>query len=360
MRPKQSSYDFAFVSLRPWLGPLKSRFHHVAHELARRGLKVLYVEPVVGQHVQTESQTPLIQDTGHSNITRLRLVGGRRLSLSDPNVINQVLGVSCNTLNRNILSGIKVGLVAFNFPACLALATMFCGDRLLFEMIDDYVSYFPNLERLTLESIDAAEAVTAVSEKLGRRYERLTGRAISVIPNGVEPCPREVSEERSGVVYLGTVNQRIDTDLLEFLANAVFPEQVSIIGPRQLRWEPTRNCNNIEHIGVLPYAEAMKRLNGYKVGIIPFTSDDFSTNCCPMKALEYLSQGLEVVSTEVHGLKHISEHIHLCKTREEFVSAALKGLQMPSSSQIGTKNALLLAENSWSRVTDRILESIND
>lgn len=78
------------------------------------------------------------------------------------------------------------------------------------------------------------------------------------------------------------------------------------------------SLENIHLIGPKDYKDIPKYLHFSDVAIIPANINDYTKSMFPMKFFEYLSSGLQVVSTNLHSLKDYEEISFISKTDKDF------------------------------------------
>lgn len=77
-------------------------------------------------------------------------------------------------------------------------------------------------------------------------------------------------------------------------------------------------CRNIHLLGAKDYKEIPKYLHFGDVAIIPANINDYTKSMFPMKFFEYLSAGLQVVSTNLHSLEDYEEISFVSKSDSDF------------------------------------------
>ena len=163
--------------------------------------------------------------------------------------------------------------------------------------------------------------------------------------------------------FFGVVDERMDLQLLEQIADARPDWHLVIIGP-VVKIDPAAlpQRPNIHYLGGKKYQELPHYLAGWDVALLPFAQNDSTRFISPTKTPEYLAGGKPVVSTPIqdvirpYGEKGL---VWIAKDAGEFVSAIEQGLQLN-----GDKAAWLervdahLAQNSWDRTWARMSQLI--
>ena len=164
----------------------------------------------------------------------------------------------------------------------------------------------PRLEARLLEQSDGI--ITSSLPLLEEKRGNLPG---VVVKNGVnlalfEQAFREAPRKGEGPVlgYLGSIDDRIDLDLLEALLEQWPAARLLMVGrimepaiEQRLAAHP-----RIELAGAQQPAELPAWVTRMDIGLIPFVTNEFTRFIYPLKINEYLAAGLPVVSTAFSDL----------------------------------------------------------
>lgn len=180
------------------------------------------------------------------------------------------------------------------------------------------------------------DLVVAVTEKVAESLVEATGFTgktvisrngcdypfFAALAKSVEVAP---ATSDLTVVYQGTLNARIDYDLLCDVIRAMpdarfrfFGKTADADGVSRLRAFP-----NTEILGAQPPESFGKGMLEATVGIIPFVQDVLMRNSLPLKAYEYVACGLPVVSIPIDALQECTEEgvFEFATTAKEFVAS---------------------------------------
>jgi len=134
-----------------------------------------------------------------------------------------------------------------------------------------------------------------------------TANRVCTILNGVDDrFLQPVHDHRrqsNTAVYIGSIDQRVDLELMDKTA-ALLPDwRFDIVGPLNRPW--TVRSTNIRRLAPISGAGAREMLSHYQVGVIPFrdTSGLIAYMDRPLKLFEYIGCGLGVACTDVGSLK---------------------------------------------------------
>lgn len=150
------------------------------------------------------------------------------------------------------------------------------------------------------------------------------------------------------VGYLGSADNRINIDLVEYCVRTMSDVEFQFIGevhepelPRRLETYP-----NVTFIPPHQPDDLPPILAKLSVGIIPFVCNAHTYTIYPLKINEYLAAGLPVVSTPFSILDDFGTIIELADTPEAFASALRHALSDTSEERIQQRVAMAQA-NSW-------------
>jgi glycosyltransferase involved in cell wall biosynthesis len=108
---------------------------------------------------------------------------------------------------------------------------------------------------------------------------------------------------RPRIGYAGVIDERMDLELIEYLADSRPDWQLVLIGP-VVKIDPHRlpRRTNIHYPGMKAYEELPAYLSGWDVALLPFAQNDATRFISPTKTPEYLAAGLPVVSTPIRDV----------------------------------------------------------
>lgn len=145
------------------------------------------------------------------------------------------------------------------------------------------------------------------------------------------PLPSDlafVPQPRIGLI--GTLDSRIDTELLLFLAQSRKSWNFILIGsnilPRAGR-AALRALPNVLLLGFKPHRQLAGYISAFNACLIPYHTNKFNRSIFPIKTLEYLASGKPVVSTNLPELEELKSVLYLSANKEEFLSNLEKSLE---------------------------------
>ena len=98
--------------------------------------------------------------------------------------------------------------------------------------------------------------------------------------------------------YFGTVERRIDFDVLHEVIKSHPDKSFVLAGPISEGFVPTWAKKSIRFTGPVPYSEMPAMVKGFDIAIIPFKKDNVSRTIFPLKLFEYLGAGKPVICTD--------------------------------------------------------------
>jgi teichuronic acid biosynthesis glycosyltransferase TuaH len=195
--------------------------------------------------------------------------------------------------------------------------------------------------------------IVCVSDELAARIA-VAGRAV-VIPNGLnaeewrQPQPAPAAFRglaRPIVTYTGTIDDRLDTDLIAEVADDPAIGSVALIGycedtvlERKLRSIP-----KVTLCGWLGRRDLTGALAASDACIIPHVASPLTRAMSPLKLYDYLAAGKPVASTDLQPVQGISERV-ISACPEDFVAAVRTALELPRQDEKDRQE--FLRSNSW-------------
>lgn len=160
--------------------------------------------------------------------------------------------------------------------------------------------------------------------------------------------------------YFGVIDERLDLELIEYVACERPDWQVVLVGP-VVKIDPATlpRRPNIHYLGQKRYEELPHYLAGWDVALMPFALNDATRFISPTKTLEYLAGGKPVVSTAVRDVvrPYGERGLVAIADRDSFVPAVERALEEGVGDRLGEVDALL-SELSWDHTWSRMASLI--
>ncbi len=210
----------------------------------------------------------------------------------------------------------------------------------VFDVMDNFC-FHPEFKSLkgfmcrSFEWISAnADLIFCVNENVKNFFKLnypLSDKKLCTLPNGVEKDLRskiclvedvlKIKNPRIG--YVGVISDRIDFDLVEYVAKERENYNFVFIGEKYGkagRWiRRLKKLNNVYFLGVRHYEKIPSYIATFDVCIVPHKVDDFTLSNDPMKIYEYLYLGKPIVSTPISINDELIDYIFIGTSKDEFL-----------------------------------------
>ncbi len=163
--------------------------------------------------------------------------------------------------------------------------------------------------------------------------------------------------------FFGVIDERMDIELLDAVAEMRPDWQIVLIGPVvKIEESELPRRANIHYLGGKTYEELPSYLAGWDVALLPFARNDSTRFISPTKTPEYLAAGKPVVSTSIRDVvRPYGEAglVRIADTPREFVKAVGGALVEDTAARMGAVDTFL-SHTSWDRTWGRMSELIED
>jgi UDP-galactopyranose mutase len=174
-----------------------------------------------------------------------------------------------------------------------------------------------------------------------------SARTISLDPED----QRRLGRPRLG--YAGVIDERMDLDLIRYIARERPNWQIVLVGP-VVKIDPASlpKADNIHYLGMKQYADLPAYFSGWDAGMLPFALNESTRFISPTKTPEYLAAGLRVISTPIRDVVTPYGDLDLVQIAHhprEFISAADSVVQSPPSGEFLSRVDRFLRQSSWEK-----------
>ena len=314
------------------------------------------------------------QDPEFPSGPRRELVTPRRWGRSDPvdlaGIVRACRAYDDDLRHHAARLGLKAPAVITTNPLVAAFSPMAWASTVTYFGRDDWLSYSGRQEywpayREAYRQIRESEiGVAAVSQQI---IDRIAPRGPhAVVPNGVEPsdwtgpvppAPDWLDRIPSPrAIYVGTIEQRLDTEGIATLADERRDLQIVLLGPapEPEYVEPLRGIPNVHiHPGV-GRAELVAALRNCDISLLAHRRTPLTEAMSPLKVYEYVAAGLPVVAIDLPPIHGIDPRVLIAPstaTMGPLVDAAL-ALGRASDAE----RTDFIDRNSWAARHRRILD----
>jgi len=209
-------------------------------------------------------------------------------------------------------------------------------------------------ERLERKFIQQVDAVITSSQPLFQAKKQLAKRSF-LVKNGVDfdlfsrkTNPNELSHSKT-IGYLGSLDERVDYDLLESTIRQMPQYQFTFVGRVNSPEADRIKClPNVEVVGSQPAASLPIWVEKFGVCMIPFLKNELTAGIYPLKINEYFAMGKPVVTTNFGDLDDFRHLVTVADTSEAFVEA-LKAALDDDRPNLTAKRIAFAHGNSWSQ-----------
>ncbi len=245
-------------------------------------------------------------------------------------------------------------------PFVAAFSPLGWAGRVVYYGFDDWASYpvrrawWPAYERAYEVIRERGWPVITVSRTIDERIAP-RGRHL-VLPNGVEADewappwaePPALPGGTPRIVYIGSIDDRVDLDALEAVARGVPGASVLMVGPVLDDAVGARltAIEGVHLVGRFGRAESVAILRSADACVLPHRVTDLTRAMSPLKLYEYLAAGRPVAATALPPVLGVHESVQIVEPGGDFAAAVRAALARGPLEE--TERARFVEENSWS------------
>ncbi|MGC9049114.1 MAG: glycosyltransferase [Patescibacteria group bacterium] len=223
---------------------------------------------------------------------------------------------------------------------------------LIFTVAESLIDFFKNLGR----EKDVYWVANGVDLE---HFQKITG-----VPKDIQKIPRPI------IGYIGTIQNRVDINLLEYLAQKNPDKSLVLVGPTwpeflkkfrrpAIEIQRLKKYKNVYFLGRKPYQESPNYIHQFDVAIIPHKLDEFIKYTHSLKLLEYLACGKPVVTTPASGVEKFSHLVYITQDYRDFNEKIQKALS-ENKPELGRLRIEVVKEYFWQSKIEQIMEIINE
>lgn len=220
-------------------------------------------------------------------------------------------------------------------------------------------AYFVAYERVAARGLRLCAVTQAIVDRIAP-----TGPA-AVVPNGVDPAEwTQIAEppawmQEAGaprLLYVGTLDSRLDVEAMQAVARAWPEGTVILAGPvaDQAHLAPLRGLPNVLMPGPIERAEVAALAHAADACLVPHHRSELTEAMSPLKIYEYLAGGGPVAATDLPPLRGIEGPVTLAPPGGDFVAAVRAALAQGPMPEPDRRR--FLEHNSWERRCAEVLE----
>lgn len=159
---------------------------------------------------------------------------------------------------------------------------------------------------------------------------------------------KAVEKQGVRIGYLGSIDERLDFDLLYNLATQHPEYQFQFVGRVVEKKEVARLAalENCEFLGPQAVKDLADYVAGFQVGLIPFKCNRLTAGIYPLKINEYLAMGVPVITTPFTDLSEFAAVAYQADTAQAF-SEVIPQVLLEDTVDKVEERKVFAASNSW-------------
>lgn len=369
------------LSTTDWDAPQFGSRQQIALRLARRGDRVLFVE--VPRALHSLISDPAGMRRALRRLGHIRQVPDGPLVYTPPLVLPIYYNPFINALNqRLLLRYLRCTLARLSWqPDVLwtywphtAYLVGRLGERVaVYHCIDNFAAVgYPlttrgAIARMETEQCRKVDVIFARTAGLAAAKRQLNPNT-HLLRGGVDTAhfdlaraaapPANVAtlpHPRVGLV--GTIDDRVDVELLAYCAKGLPEASFVLVGPvkrHRVNVGPLEELSNVHFLPPCPHAQVPAIAAALNVCLIPYRVNPYTEGLSPIKLYEYLALGKPVVATDLPYLRREAAHIRVAWAREEFLTAVREALARPATAEEQARRRAAAEAHSWEHQVDEI------
>lgn len=310
---------------------------------------------------------PAIEDP---RLSHLRPGRWRRRDPTDARSLEHTYRVYDRLLGREVRRrGLRQPAVISSNPLLMGFAPMAWAGPVTFYATDDWTAHHGHapwqdayrvaFERIRERGARVVSVSPAIVERLG------SGAPTAVVPNGVAedewlprpaPAPEVAALPRPRLIYAGTLDSRIDLELVEATADRYPEGSLVFVGDlaEPAHFERLRRRPNVHIWPRMPRSQVAAATVAADAAFIPHARTALTRAMSPLKLYEALAAGVPVAAVDLEPMRHVSDRVVLSAEGTDFTRAVADALALGHAGE--DERADFVVRNSWRRRHDDILD----
>jgi len=372
-----SEQDILCFATDPWSSIWRNR-HQIMSRLARTN-RILYVEPtcytlsslrrreIRWSDVRRPRLTPVMENLWLYRHPVYGLTSGRRVV----DCLGSWLRIASLRCTMRQL-GMKRPILWLCRPTTVDMVGHFNEALVCYHVVDEYTAYsfFEPARRQQMmvaerRLLNLADIVLVVSPTLLATKSRYHS-SVHLVRNGVDfdafarvtranvPPPSDIATlPRPRIGYVGTVNDKLNFELLQCVAKALPTCSLVLVGPIDHRYSDADSLQeagleNVTFLGRKDVNDVPRYIDACDVCLLPYKQNEWTRNIDALKLYEYLACGKPVVSVDLPTARTHDAVVRIADGREAFVAAVKDALAENNTAAIEQRLAVA-RENTWDR-----------
>ncbi|WP_207632857.1 glycosyltransferase [Foetidibacter luteolus] len=161
------------------------------------------------------------------------------------------------------------------------------------------------------------------------------------------------------VGYIGSIDDRVDYELLENVISSMPGTQFVFIGRTNYKAgeQKLRQLSNVTLAGAKSLQQLPALVSQFSAGIIPFLKNEFTKGIYPLKINEYLAAGIPVVTTNFGYLAEFENIVSIAASAENFTQMLVEEIANDSPEKRAAR-LHFAQQNSWEQRVEEISDII--
>lgn len=262
-------------------------------------------------------------------------------------------------------------------PAALSFTNHLPSSAVVYDCMDELSAFqgaSPALQELEQQLFQRAVVVFTGGQSLYEAKQHLHSN-IHAFPSSIDsthfaqartltkdpPDQQDIPHPRLG--FYGVIDERMDLDLLNNIAQAQPDWHLVLVGPI-VKIDPDLlpQHSNIHYLGSKSYQELPNYLAGWDIAMLPFACNESTRFISPTKTPEYLAAGKPIVSTSIRDVvRPYGQNglVQIADTVADFVAAAERAMQQSQHNTDWLDRVdQFLAQNSWDRTWSNMIQLV--
>lgn len=195
----------------------------------------------------------------------------------------------------------------------------------LYYCVDEF-SLWPGLDlqlvkKLEDELLTRVDRVVATSDALAASKLK-SGFETPVIGHGVDYHhfsigPKKEQSEKLNICSFGLIDERLDQEMIIFLAQSNPEALFHFIGPVVCDIEALKILPNLKFYGRKNYNELPVLIQSMDFFLLPYKKNELTRNINPLKLKEYLATGRPVLATGIAEVLKLRDYLFVINSKEE-------------------------------------------
>ncbi len=247
--------------------------------------------------------------------------------------------------------GFKPDIYWSSLPFDALWLKYFNNYKLIYDCSEQF-SEFSNWDDIRQSIIEWDENLTKAADQVFVQTDHLRNikaqfnKNITVIPNAVDEnvfsfTAGDVSDTLKGIPrpilgYVGSINYRLDVDLIKNIATARPDWSIVLVGNNSLDAQ-TDWPKNVYFTPGMAYKEMPGIIASFDVCLLPHLSNKLVDSESPIKLFDYMATGKPIVSQSLAGVRPYVEYVYLAENKDQFIDAVEKALKEDNATKMKRK-----------------------